>query len=172
MKESIGNAFVSGLVIMFLFLIVLILTFAINYSRANKIKNRLLNYIAAYSELHSKVSDGSEISGFIDLENNDLKKQINEELAKVGYRRNEGGFNQNYCPDKDNAALLNPQSDYRYCVYGYKTSRGYYYGVTTFMYFDIPIIGTTLEFPVYGETRIIYDLGSLGGNVDNQVSES
>ena len=38
MKESIGNAFVLGIFITFAFLTMLILMYAINYSRASKIK--------------------------------------------------------------------------------------------------------------------------------------
>lgn len=170
MKESIGNAFVSGLVIMFLFLIVLILTFAINYSRANKIKNKILNYVANYAELNSKVNDSGEIEP-ISITESDLGTKIETELANVGYRRNDGGFNQNRCTknkgnnyDESTVQVLNPQSSYHYCVYAYETERGYYYGVETFMYLDIPVIGKTIEIPVYGETRVIYNLGDRGSS--------
>ena len=47
MKESIGNAFVFGFFITFAFLLMLMLSAAINYSRANKIKNKILNNIAS-----------------------------------------------------------------------------------------------------------------------------
>lgn len=173
MKESIGNAFVSGLVIMFLFLTILILTFAINYSRANKIKNKILNYVANYAEKNSTVDqDGNMVP--IDIENDSsFSQKIDEELADVGYRRNDGGFDQNRCT-KDNGKdegydselkkVLNPNSQYHYCIYSYKTDKGYYYGVETFMYFDIPIIGKTIEIPLYGETRVIYNLGNRGGS--------
>lgn len=164
MKESIGNAFVSGLVIMFLFLIVLILSFAINYSRANKIKNKILNYVANYAELHSTVRDG--VIEAIDINDGNLEREIDRELANVGYRQNYAGSNKNSCTKNKNnqsSDVLNPNSVYHYCIYSYETERGYYYGVETFMYFDIPVIGRTIEIPVYGETRVIYDLGDRGG---------
>lgn len=167
MKESIGNAFISGLVIMFLFLIVLILSFAINYSRANKIKNKILNYVANYAELKSNVIDGKIEP--IDINDGDLEGQIESELANVGYRKNYAGANKNTCTKNKSGVqseTLNPNSDYHYCIYAYETDRGYYYGVETFMYFDIPVIGRTIEIPVYGETRVIYDLGNRGGVVE------
>ena len=124
MKESIGNAFVFGIFITFAFLLMLILTTSINYSRASKIKDRLLSKIQAYAEAKSTTSE----NGFekIDFDDDDFVMELNSELASLGYRRNEGGFNQNNCPDRDGAELMNPNSIYKYCVYAYETSRGYY----------------------------------------------
>ncbi len=162
MKASIGNAFVSGVVIMFLFLTILILTFAINYSRANKIKNKLLNYVANYAEKYSNI-EGNNITT-IDINDPKFVEGIESELASVGYRRNKGLTMENKCTkEKSGGTPLTGSQNYHYCIYAYETERGYYYGVETFMYLDIPIVGYTLEFPLYGETRVIYDLGDRGG---------
>ena len=158
MKESIGNAFVFGIFITFAFLLMLILTVSINYSRASKIKDRILVKVQAYAEANSTI-DADGTFGKIDFGDADFEEDIRNELRSLGYRRNAGGYHQNDCPDRNGAEPMNPDSEYRYCIYAYETSRGYYYGVTTYMYFDIPVIGTTLEFPIYGETRIIYNLG-------------
>ena len=159
MKESIGNAYVFGIFITFAFLLMLILTVSINYSRASKIKDRILAKVQAYAEANSEINvDGT--FGKIDFNDEAFHIEIDRELATLGYRRNNGGYNQNDCPSRNGAMPMNPHSDYRYCIYSYSTSRGYYYGVTTYMYFDVPVIGTTLEFPIYGETRIIYNLGN------------
>ena len=160
MKESFGNAFVFGAVVLVSFLIVFILNAAINYSRANKVKNRILNYVAFYAELHFDIDSAGNILP-IDITSADLQEKIDAELSKIGYRMNFGGWSQNNCPEKGNAELLNPQSNYHYCVYAHPSERGYYYSVTTFMYFDIPIIGTTLELPVSGQTRVIYNLTGI-----------
>ena len=154
MKESIGNAFVFGFFITFAFLLMLMLSAAINYSRANKIKNKILNHIASVAELQG--TNNGEI-----LDTDTLSKIVEEDLAKIGYRANDGGWKQNNCKVRNGVESINTQSNYHYCVYAFPTEKGYYYGVATFMYFDIPVIGTTLEFPVYGETRVIYDLTSI-----------
>lgn len=162
MKESMGNAFVFGLVLTFAFLMMIILTAAINYSRANKVKNKILHYVSAYAEYNTKV-DANGNSEPIDLNGSDLEEQINRELSEIGYKANYGGWSQNDCDDKGvsekGGITLNSHSNYHYCVYAFPSERGYYYGVKTFMYFDVPVIGAQLELPVYGETRIIYDLG-------------
>lgn len=175
MKESISNAFIFGIFITFAFLLLIIFTAAINYSRANKVKNKILNHISAYAELHTEV-DAEGDPEPIDLYDPELLETIESELAEIGYRGNYGGWNanescENYRKKKEgsideneyseNETLLNPNSNYKYCVFSYKTARGYYYRVVTFMYFDIPIINTTLEFPTFGETRVIYDLGKV-----------
>lgn len=157
MRESMGNALIFGIVIFFVFLMMFILTAATNYSRANKIKNKILNYVSNYAELKS-TTDGESIEP-IDLNDGELEKEIERELSEIGYRMNNGGIGRNVCPQRRGVTAINPNSNYHYCLYAFYSKRGYYYGVTTFMYFDIPIIGTTLEFPVYGETSVIYDLG-------------
>ena len=60
---------------------------------------------------------------------------------------------------------------YHFCVYKFTlcdevksddtckedSNETYYYKVTTFMHFDIPLIGQVLEFPVSGETKTFYN---------------
>ncbi len=160
MKESIGNAFVMGLFVTFTFLTLLILTFAINYSRASKVKNRLVNYVQTYAE--NSLSNSA--SSFDFLYNDDFKRDVELVLSKVGYRRktNLNYYEQN-CHDYDNTngviTMDTTSTNFDYCIYAFPTSRGYFYRVVTYMYFDIPVIGTTLKFPISGETKTIYDLG-------------
>ena len=153
MKESIGNAFVFGAFILFAFLTIIILTSAISYSRASKIKNRLVNYIELYAENKTKKNGDEDI-----FNDSDFQTDINTMLSNVGYRQT----GERNCKDlrDDNIKLMDiSSSSYDYCIYRYKTDRGYYYRVITYMYFDLPIIGNTLKFPISGSTRVIYNLG-------------
>lgn len=159
MKESLGNAFVFGIFTIFAFLTLFILTSAINYSRAVKIKDRLLTYVQSYAENYANTNE----NGFVDIINFDdpeFTDMVDHELSVLGYRRNVNVTNTTDCPEREGAIIANTISTYKYCIYAKETSRGYYYGVMTYMYFDIPIIGTTLEFPIYGESKIIYNLGN------------
>ena len=45
-------------------------------------------------------------------------------------------------------------SNYEYCIYGNNTDKGTYYGVRTYIYFEVPLVSVKLKFPVYGETKI------------------
>jgi hypothetical protein len=44
----------------------------------------------------------------------------------------------------------------QYEIVGYSTDRGPYYKVTTYINFKFPIFGEILNFPITGETKIIY----------------
>lgn len=143
MRESIGNTFVFNIVIIFVAIIIALLVGSLSYSKAFKVKNRIVSVI----EKHETYDSGA-------------RNEIETALASIGYRVNPGGT-QN-CPERGGATAINAiNSNYRYCIYEYDTGtsgKGRYYGVITYMHFDIPIIGQFIEFPIYGETKIIYDI--------------
>lgn len=162
MKESIGNAFVFGVFVVFAFLTMLILTFAINYSRASKIKNRLVNYVQTYAE--NSLASGMDGTDF--FEDEEFMIEVDLVLSKAGYRMKDSiNRYDTSCPTdsneigRDAILMSNYSSNYDYCIYAYPTSRGYFYKIITYMYLDIPIIGEGIKFPISGETRTIYNLG-------------
>ena len=90
-------------------------------------------------------------SGTLNKLNNNVKAEIDSSLSEMGYRISK----KSGCPDRLGTIIYNSnESDYRYCVYKHDTGdRGTYYGVAAYMYFEIPVVNVTLEFPVYGETK-------------------
>lgn len=143
MRESIGNALIFNIIIIFIALAIALLVGSLSYSKAFKVKNRIIEIIEKYEKYDAQV-----------------RVEIEEMLSSIGYRVNKGGYQS--CPYKEGAVIMNVlNSSYRYCIYQYDTGykgKGRYYGVLVYMYFDIPIIDSKLEFPVYGETKIIYDI--------------
>lgn len=143
MRESMGNAFIFNIVITFVAIIIALLVGSLSYSKAFKVKNRIVSVIEKYESYNTTARD-----------------EIETALASIGYRINPNGI-QN-CPPREGGTAINViNSNYRYCVYQYDTGttgKGRYYGVTTYMHFDIPIIGQFIEFPIYGETKIVYDI--------------
>lgn len=142
MKEAIGTSMIFNLVMIFVGVFIALYVGSIAYSKGFKIRNRLIDII----EKH-------------EVYNEDARLEIEENLASVGYQ-----IIDRECPDDHPQAeeVIN-DSDYRYCVYRYKTSKGDYYGVTVFIHFDLPLIGGFLEFPLYGETRILFDKNEVEG---------
>ena len=147
MKESIANTWIFYIVLTFISLLIGALVTSISYSKAFKIKNRIIEMIENHTTYDSK-----------------LEEEIEKMLGTVGYRINTNSINN--CPTRPNAVdatgkatgkAINQSSRYRYCIYKYNTQRGIYYGVTTYMYFDIPLV-EGLVFPVYSETKTIFDL--------------
>lgn len=140
MREAIGHALLLQLIVTFLFAVMLVFTGSVSYSKAYKLKNRIINII-------------EENKGY----NSEAQEEIDEVLSNVGYQISNGIAN---CQKKTNAIDMYPgpynSNGYKYCVVKYEDSKGReYYGVTTFMSFQFPIVNNIMEFPVYGESKTI-----------------
>ncbi len=154
MREAIGSAFIVNLILIFIGVISALLIGSISYSKAYKIKDRIIYVIEKYD-------------GFSDAAQTEIDKQI----ISIGYKLNDGNsrncenlFRRRYGSNYNAANLVHGAAlgtnQYNYCVYKnhYESSPGSYYTVVTFMTFDIPLIGGLLQFPVSGETSLIYDV--------------
>lgn len=159
MKEAISNSLIFMLVITFLFIFVLLFSASTAYTKAFKVKNKIISIL-------EKRERTIETSGVTQEILDEIDYALRE--GEIGYRivtnndvRCETDF-QNRFKNK-NYRLVNKGSDrYRYCIAefyndtttrGKKEMHGKYYAVITYMYFEIPLIGQDLEFPVYGETK-------------------
>ncbi len=164
MKESIAQAFILNLILFFFVVLVLLLFGSINYSKAYKVKNRIITIIEKYGDF-----------------NGAAKSEIEENLKSAGYTVvNQTDINKckNLAKDKVGATLVYPSEKesetkhYHYCVFRYngdtkpgkeagtvvsKESNSRYYQVIAYMKFDVPVFGGFLEFPVRGETKVMYD---------------
>lgn len=156
MREAVGSAFLVNLILVFIGVISALVIGSISYSKAYKVKDRIVYVIEKYD-------------GFTEAAQNELDTS----LRNIGYSIRSGSnttvsnceqiyrrkAGSNYDPDK----LLHGNSvnsEYNYCVYeySYPTGIGTYYGVTSFMRFDIPLLGGLLTFSVNGETSLVYDI--------------
>ncbi|MDD3187155.1 MAG: hypothetical protein PHD02_01625 [Bacilli bacterium] len=154
MKESMANSAILGIVITFFAVLIALLATSSAYSKAYKVKNRIIQMI----EENNGFEDGN-------LTRDDFVASLEDELSNYGYRINT--YLTPTCAtekgkDIDGSAkgiLLSFTSKYNYCVYEYETIRGTYYGVVTYMYFDIPLLDG-IKIPIYGETKTLYDLSS------------
>lgn len=157
MKESISNALVLNLVIIFLFVFAILFAGSTAYTKAFKVKNRIISII---EKRENTVLTGGFKSGEYSIIN-----EIENTLKDTGYKV---GLNMNSkCQDAMKARFKNTNynynvvdtgtSTYNYCIAEFydesSAMKGRYYAVITYMYFEIPLIGKTLEFPVYGETK-------------------
>lgn len=154
MRESIGSAFLYNIIFLFIIIIIGLLTATINYYKAYKVNKAILGYISKYS-------------GYNYFSERDTKKY----LKSIGYTVN---TELEVCRDEKKGASLLSHFDnsYHYCVYYYgnengsegdkKNSDGYYlynaYGVTTYIYVDLPIVGK-FKVPVFTKGERIYNFG-------------
>lgn len=152
MKESIAQAFIINLILVFFVILILLLFGSINYSKAYKAKNRIINII----EKHGGWTDQT-------------RDEVARNLAEGGYSTIVVTGEDDKCNDyikSDNDKLVFPTDEdreegrrYNYCVIAsnYDSPKGTYYQVITHMKFEIPLIGGFLEFPVKGETKPLFD---------------
>lgn len=147
MKEAIGNTFILGLVITFIVIFGLLFATSISYTKAFKVKNKIVEILEKYDDILDISSANNTRL------NSNVEAEINKELSEIGYRISTKSNNCSIRNGQD-ALTKTITANYEYCVYKYTTSKGVYYGVTTYMYYEIPIINASLRFPVYGETKI------------------
>ena len=143
MREAIGNSFVLNFIIVFIILFILIFVATLTYTKAFKVKNKIVDII--------ENNDGDINSSVI--------SEIDSKLGEIGYRVD----TNNGCSTDgrfSGGSLVNrgQNNGYRYCIYEFSTNKGNYYGIVTYAYLQIPIIGVNLDFPVYGETRTFLNL--------------
>lgn len=155
MKESLSNAFILNLVIVFLAIFIILFAGSTAYTKAFKVKNRIISIIEKNEA--TVVTKGINTS--------DVISEIESSLADAGYTivmnndtKCSTAMNARYADQNKNYNVVNTGSNtYRYCIAEFydeeSAMQGKYYAVITYMYFEIPLIGAKLEFPVYGETK-------------------
>ena len=148
MKEAIANAGVFNLIIIFVIILLAFFIGSLGYTKAFKVKNRIVDEIEKNEGYDAQVQETIE---------NDLKE--------IGYRMNTNSSRTN-CPQEEfndikaNAINTKVNSNYQYCVYEFNTCGGnqekpkctVHYRVVAYMYFDVPVISSLIKIPVKGET--------------------
>ena len=157
MREAIGQTLIVNLIVIFVIVFIVLFAGSVNYTKAYKVKNRIISII-------------EENEGYTPT----AQKQINNFLGETGYRVSTKGCSKNdYHYQKQAYAMNGGQNtwqavstggNYKYCVEKITTKTGEveqtFYGVTAYMYFELPLISSLLELPVYGETKTMGILGS------------
>ena len=161
MKEAIANAGVFNLVIIFVIILLAFFIGSLSYSKAFKVKNKIIEEIEKDQEYTTGIKNSTE-------------DRVETWIKNIGYRMNVGNTrNSVNCPKASGnggkeGKLVNTDGDYQYCVYEFNTCTarsdnakcGKYYRVTAYMYFDIPIFGGFIKIPVSGETMIFNEIDS------------
>lgn len=143
MRESIGSVFLYNMIIVFIVITFGFLSASLSYMKAFKVNGKIANSLEKF-EGYNRLSD----------------EEITNTLTTIGYRAK-----QPNCKSRvHNGVSYGPKSALRtkshdYCIYEYtgKKKAGYFsYGIVTYIYLDIPILGGTFTVPVYSETEPIF----------------
>ena len=153
MRESIGGAWILGIVMTFIVLFASFLAISINYSKAFKVKNNVVDLIEKHEGMNEDAAEA--IWGYLQSQGYILKDNCKDSKA-LGFDKN------NTTSDK---AL--------YCVKRNKVDDTAldktYYSVEVFFRLDLPIFGDIFTFSVTGETMSIYfaDNGGFGSKFNS-----
>ena len=149
MKEAFGGTFMIKLGLVFLILYISFMAAAINYAKAFRMKNQIINIIEHY-----------QYSGTHDP-NDKALIEINNYLSNVDYVKAPESTCKNISENTNNS------DGYTYIdgtciihmgmlgsVVGSSTR---YYKVVTFISIDINFLNLNFNIPVSGETKVIYE---------------
>ena len=141
MKAAIGNSLLLGIITTFVSIVLLVLISSIAYTKAFRIKIRIIDEIESAETFDQGVVD-----------------TLNVVFREIGYKTN-AYMNNSSCDNltPDDGELMNTTSAYHYCVFKMNSAKdgGYYYKVVAFAYLDFPLV-SSFQLPVKGETKIFY----------------
>lgn len=142
MREAVGGTWIFGIVMVFIVMFSSYLAISINYSKAFRVKNGIINIIEQNEGMSS--STKTKIREYLNNYGYSVygKCPTNTGLTFTGYDTNVANTGSKYCvavKTKDDGNLK-------------KT----YYTVVVFFRLDLPIVGNIFTFPVSGETKAVY----------------
>ena len=153
MKEAIGSYFLTTIVIVFIVLFTGYMCLSINTNKAYKVKNEIINIIQKNNGL-----------------NEDALSQIQDYMAKVGYRtkgkcnRNKNDHYEGYgvsgsSKTDKNAVFCVRSMSTKYTTNNNTTEQfpeATYYQIKVFFGIDLPIVRNIFNFTVKGSTKKLF----------------
>ena len=172
MRESMGGAWLFGIVIIFVFLFSGFLAYSISYTKAFNLKNKIVNLIEEFDGY----SEGENEVGPEGNKHKSVETMSKEYVEELGY--NYGATQDIKCIGTQVGGSRNEIKKYGYCVVKYCTQNNdgalddmsnTHYKITTYIALKLPVVNLTAKIPISGETRTIYsDTGGYPctGNTD------
>ena len=169
MKDAFGGAFIIRIMLVFFVIFIIFMTVAISWAKAFRIKSTVISTLERYVPSDSSSSIG-------DIDRAVVVSNITDYLQSVGYMKSGSslGAIKKKCSDKwrevdhgnkaSYIANFNPNltvhSDGQdsvngVCIIPMGEEKRYYYRVTTYFTFYVPLFDITLTVPISGETRTI-----------------
>lgn len=172
MRDAIGGALTMEIILVFLVLVNSYLAYSVNYTRAFRVKNAIIDLI----ENNEGYPAGMSISCSSSATDNDFSGRLCNIVRSYGYNAKGYPNGDEKCPNGVNPGGL---SDLGLCIIPHSNINGQdisnpngryigvYYTVYSYINIDLPILRNFFEnmpgiFRIQGDTNIIY---SSGGNV-------
>lgn len=143
MREAFGGAFTIKLMLIFLAIYIAFIAVALNYAKAFRVKNKIIDIIEQNEGLDSYIDtkEGSVI-GDINSYLNTVSYYVNLANIKNNNTENINCYDRGYCIEETTAPVTDGI-----------TSK--YYKVTTYININFPFFKLNFNIPITGETRKI-----------------
>ena len=166
MREGIGSIFLYNIIITFLLLIFAFLAAIMSYSKAFKVNSIIIDRIEKYEGFNDKsiasINSALQTVGYrINVDGKDCSesRKNGKDAINIG-----GQYNYNINNNSSTVVISNvsQMKQYYYCVYLFSgqneigNQNHYKYGVTSYIYIDIPFFDTVFSLPVYSQTDAMY----------------
>ena len=146
MRDAIGQVFTLQIILAFVLLINGYMAYSVNYTRAFRVKNQIINIVEQYEGVTNDEAK-EKINAYVQQMNYEVSNTLINNKRSEGYEC----FKEGWCYKENNVSTADGD--------GQRT--GKYYTIVTFVNIDIPvinkIIGLGQFLSVSGETRTIYD---------------
>lgn len=138
MKEGISYTYLLNMMLIFIFVSFAVLLCVFSYTKAFRVNSKIAGAL-------EKAEGYNELS----------QEEISTLIRGYGYQQ----FDIN-CRSRDGVDAIEGTTGY--CLYEFEEeingTKYVYYGITTYMAFDIPVLRSFLRIPVYNTTEKIYVL--------------
>lgn len=136
MREAFGGTFMIKLALIFIIIYVSFMAVAINYAKAFRVKNGVINIVEQYQYSGSPTDTAIQ--------------KIDDYLADIGYDYSSSKSQlQGHCSGGNFI-------DRGVCIVNKGDTDNPYYKVTTYIYIELPFFQINMTIPISGETKIIY----------------
>lgn len=145
MRQSIGGSWLIGIMVLFIMIFAGYIILTIDYNKSVKVKNESISLIEKYEGLNEQS---------LTLLNNYLLGSGYTTTGKCGGQNyTQGGMYGAVDLERPELEETDENQNYYYCIKKYKgANTSYYYQITLFYRFNLPVFGDTSRFTIKGST--------------------
>lgn len=152
MRDAFGGTAMMYIMIIFLFVYTVFMAVALNYAKAFRVKNRIIDII----EQNEGIRNESNMEDVALNQIDDYLVKINYDMQIINNRDNIIGISE----DLKDYTCSNGYCWKRISENSYDNYVNEYYKVVTFVKLEFPLIGWEPKFAILGETRKIMRINS------------
>lgn len=136
MRGGYGSVFLYSVIMIYIVVIFSFIIGTVSYNKSYKVNTLISHSLETWEGYNQGARD-----------------EIKKKLDTIGYIKG----NNNVCKERDGAKLVSGyEREHEICIYYIDAGAHYHYGIETYMFVELPLIGTKLKIPVYSKSERIH----------------